>query len=172
MDSMKIAKYIEEKHPEPSIHLDSPYIKKVVEQMVATMSFGPGLRGVLLARIPGRLLNPPSVEYWQETRSKAIGKPLSEITEDEQGDKAWEYAAPAIKEVTRLLKENSEGPFFEGKTVTYADFYWIGFLLFWRRIGDDTFKKLISVSGEADNSDNVHLKLLEAAKPWTERDDY
>ncbi|KAH6657020.1 putative glutathione S-transferase [Truncatella angustata] len=168
MDSLKIAEYIEEKYPTPSIHLDSPYVKKVVDQISASFQFGKGVRGIFFPLVPERLLNPRSAEFWYETRAKIIGKPLSEITEDERGDKAWEYATEPVKEITRLLRENSEGPFFEGNTVTYADFYWAGYLLFWKRIGDDTFQKLLSISGDGD----VHLKLLEAVKPWSERDDH
>ncbi|KAK9779697.1 putative Glutathione S-transferase [Seiridium cardinale] len=172
MDSMEIANYIEEKNPSPSVHLDSPYVDKVVQLLKAAMEMGTGVRGVFFPLVPERLLNPPSVDYWMETRPKAIGKPLSELTDDERGGKAWENVAKPIGELTRLLKENPEGPFFEGKTVTYADFCWVGFLLFWQRIGDDVFQKIISASGDAYDNDNVHLKLLEAVKPWAERNDH
>jgi glutathione S-transferase len=169
-DSMKVAQYIESQHPSPSIHLDSSYIPKVIMQLDSLMAFGTGLRGVFLPLMPERLLNPQSVDYWMETRSKRIQKPLSQLTEDERGGKAWEHATKPIQEVTRLLKEN-EGPFFMGKTVSYADFIWAGFLLFWQRIGDDVFNKLVSISGDVEGRENVHLQLLEAVKPWTERSD-
>lgn len=169
MDSMKIAKYIEEKYPSPSINLGSTYLQKLVEQMAPIMA---SIRTVFLPLMPERLLNPSSVGYWHETRSKVIGKPLSELTEDERGDKAWDAAKKHVQEISRLLRENSDGPFFEGKTVTYADFHWAGFLLFWERIGAAEFEKLLEISGEAGKSDNVHLQLLDAVKPWSARSDH
>ncbi|KAI1858503.1 uncharacterized protein JN550_012550 [Neoarthrinium moseri] len=170
-DSIKIAEYIEEHYPSPSIHLDSPYVPKIQKLIATLMELGTGLRGVFLALVPERLLNPESVDYWMETRSKMLQRPLSELTADERGGKAWDHAAKSLHEVTRLLKEN-DGPFFAGKTVTYADFYWAGFLLFFQRFGTEVFEKLISCTGDGEGADNVHLKLLEAVKPWSERDDH
>ncbi|KAH8682300.1 putative glutathione S-transferase [Xylariales sp. PMI_506] len=167
MESMEIAKYIEQQYPSPSVHLDSAYIPKVRERIAALGEVGTGLRGVFLPIIPERLLNEKSASYWMETRVKYLGKPVHAITEDERGDKAWENATPNVRAVTEMLKENP-GPFFMGETVCYADFFWIGYLIFWKRIGDDVFEKLMSVSGDR----SVHLKLLEAARPWTERDDH
>lgn len=169
MDSNRIAEYLEEKYPSPSIHLDTPYKKKVLDQMIPIMA---AVRVVFLPIMSVRVLSPGSVDYWNETRPKAFGKPFSEITEEERGDKAWAKAEEPIKEITRLLKENPDGPFFDGKTVTYADFYWAAYLLFWQKIGDDKFQKLLGVSGEAGKSDNVHLQLLEAVKPWSDRRDH
>ncbi|ETS75065.1 hypothetical protein PFICI_13549 [Pestalotiopsis fici W106-1] len=175
MNSKDIAQYIEEQYPEPSIHLDSPYIRKVMIEISALFdhTLGRSLYGVVLDRIPSRVLNPRSAEYWIRTRSEIVGKPLGEMTAEERGGKVlWDNAVKNMAELTRLLKENPDGPFFEGKTVTYADFYWVGFLLFFRRLGEDVFQKLISVSGDVEGSENVHLKLLEACKQWSERDDH
>ncbi|KAI0126829.1 hypothetical protein BJ170DRAFT_420582 [Xylariales sp. AK1849] len=172
MDSMEIVKHIEAEHPSPSIHLDSPYILKVRERIAALTEFGTGLRGVYTVLVPERLLNPRSIDYWMETRPKRIGKPLSALTEDEKGGKVWDYAAPNVKAVTEMLKESGEGPFFMGETVSYADFFWVGFLLFFKTIGDDVFEKLISVSDDVEGKENVHLKLLEACKPWSARNDH
>jgi glutathione S-transferase len=167
MNSLKIAEYFEEKHPSPSLHLDSPYIDKVVSHLSELMQLGTGLRGAFLGRVPDRLLSDKSIGYWHETRCKALGKPVNELTEDEQGEKAWANSAQNIQAVTSLLKEN-DGPFFMGETVSYADFYWAGFLLFWKRVGDDVFKKLLENSGD----EQVHLNHLEAVEPWSKRDDH
>lgn len=171
MDSMAIAKHIEAKHPTPSIHLDSPYVTKVQELLGELMQLGTGLRGVFLPLIPERLLNQVSVDYWMESRAKKLGKPVEALTADERGGKAWEYATKPMQEVTKLLKEN-DGPFFTGDTVCYADLIWAGFLLFFQRQGDDLFQKVISISGDVEGQDNVHVKLLEAVKPWSARDDH
>lgn len=175
MNSKDIAQYLEEKSPEPSIHLDSPYIPKVIKEIATLIdhSLGKSLFGIVLDRVPSRILNPASAEYWIRTRSDVVGKPLAELTAEEKGGQVlWDNAVENVGNVTRLLKENPEGPFFAGKTVTYADFYWVGFLLFFKRMGDDVFQKLIDASGDVEGSENVHLKLFEACKQWSERDDH
>lgn len=175
MNSKDIAQYLEEKYPEPSIHLDSPYIPKVIKEIATLIdhSLGKSLFGIVLDRVPSRILNPSSAEYWIRTRSDVVGKPLAELTAEEKGGQVlWDNAVENIGNVTRLLKENPEGPFFAGKTVTYADFYWVGFLLFFKRMGDDVFQKLIDASGDVEGSENVHLKLFEACRQWSERDDH
>jgi glutathione S-transferase len=171
MDSLEIAKHIEANYPSPSIDFDWSFTEKIQGLINELMALGTGVRGVFLITCPERLLNPRSVEYWIDTRSKKLQKPLSELTPDERGGKAWDHASRTLQKVTELLKEKS-GPFFKGDTVCYADFCWAGFLLFMGRQGEDVFEKMISVSGDVQGKDNVHLKLLEAVKPWSARDDH
>lgn len=164
MDSLEIAKALEEKYPEPSLHLDSPYLAKVFEQL------GNLRDPTMPVFIPGVLfnvLNEASQEYFRTTREKAVGKTMEEFAK-EGGPAAWEAAAPFVQKVTALLKENPEGPFFEGKTVGFADFVWGGWLLFMKAISEDAIAGALKASGEPE----VHLKLLDGLKPWTERDDH
>jgi glutathione S-transferase len=148
MDSMNIAKHIEEKHPTPSLHLDSPYLDEVMNRIVGLQGVGTGVRGVFLPLVPERLLNEKSVPYWMETRTNLYGPFSSLIREDQKGGKVWEDSAHNAQDVTRMLKENTAGPFFMGDTVSYADFYWAGYLLFWKRIGDDVFQKLLEITAD------------------------
>ncbi|KAI0137641.1 putative glutathione S-transferase [Hypoxylon sp. NC0597] len=166
-DSSEIAKVLEEKHPEPSLHLDSPYLPKYAEQLVAVFKLiGP----VYVPGVYKRILNEPSLDYFRTTREKWTGTTLEKYEESggEGGEKAWKAAAPHLQNITALLKENPDGPFFEGKTVGYVDFVHAAFLIFMRRIGEDYLEAALKASGDAD----VHLKLLEALKPWTERLDH
>ncbi|KAK3936413.1 hypothetical protein QBC46DRAFT_395128 [Diplogelasinospora grovesii] len=165
MDSRKIANYIEQKHPSPPVHLDSPYLAKLEAIMPRLMT---ELRGIYIPLIPKRLLNEASVPYWNETRTKAVGMSLDQLEKERGGDIGWSAVAPLLQEVTALLKENTEGPFFMGKTVSYADFVWAGFLIFCQRIGQDVYEEALKRSGDA----KVHEDLMEAVKPWSQRNDH
>ncbi|KAJ4146500.1 hypothetical protein NW754_001965 [Fusarium falciforme] len=163
MDSRKIVERVEKEHPEPSIHLDSPTLAKLEEIMPRIM--GP-LRPIYFTTVPERLLNEESVPYWHETRSKLAGMPLDQLNKEKGGQVAWDAAKPIIAEVEALLKENSEGPFFLGKTPSYADFVWAGFLIFLQR--NQVIDDLYNVSGDSQ----LHKDLLEATAPWHKRNDH
>ncbi|KAI1082070.1 putative glutathione S-transferase [Whalleya microplaca] len=163
MDSWEIAAALEKSHPEPSLHLDSPYepkLKALLPQIVTP------LRPVYIPLVPNRLLNEASIPYWVETREKLAGMPLDRYGVELGGEKAWKAAQPHLETVTAWLKENGDGPYFLGKTVSFTDFVWAGFLIFLRRIGEDVYEKALEVTGDKE----VHLKLLEGVKPWAQRD--
>ena len=69
--------------------------------------------------IPRNLLNTASVEYFERTREARFGMPLSQFEKEHGGDKAWEEATPAFKEVGDMLRANG-GPFLLGKTGNVA----------------------------------------------------
>lgn len=165
MDSKAIAQAIEKGTAEPSLHLDAPYLATLEEIMTKLM---PALQPIYIPAIPKRLLNEASVPYWYRTREAKLGMKLDELEKTKGGDPSWTAAEPLLKKVTELLKENPYGPFFSGKTVSYADFVWAGFLIFGRRIGDDMFSELLKRTGDA----KVHEDLLKAVEPWSKRDDH
>ncbi|KAI9932540.1 hypothetical protein ASPWEDRAFT_33439 [Aspergillus wentii DTO 134E9] len=158
MDSRKIADYIEAQQPEPSLHLDSPYLEKVEALWTRYMM---GLVPLLLPQVPKRLLNDASHEHWYTTREKMVGMSLDQLEQVADAKKAWEEAGSAVAEITALLKEN-EGPFFLGSTASYADFVWVGMLLFAQKLGEEYIKETLERSGDRQ----VHLDLLAAVKPW------
>ncbi|KAI1103654.1 putative glutathione S-transferase [Jackrogersella minutella] len=163
MDSTKIAEALEERYPEPSTHLDSPYLPKVSESLTGIMI---AIRAVYIPGVFFNLLNEASLGYFRRTREEFLGVTIEEFAKGAAG--AWEKAAPHAEKITALLKENSDGPFFEGKTVGYVDFIWAGYLLFMEAIGKDVLAEALKVTGDAE----VHLKLLEAVRPWSERADH
>lgn len=165
MDSRAIVNRIEKEHPSPSVHLDSPALATLEAIMPRLMS---ALRGVYFPSVPRNILNDASHEYWYATRSKVAGMPLDQLEKDHGGKGAWDAAQPIVREVEALLKENSEGPLFLGKTVSYADFVWAGFLIFIKRNGDDYFDELLKVSGDAQ----LHKDLLDALAPYSARNNY
>jgi glutathione S-transferase len=163
MDSAKILERIEKDYPEPSVHKDSPVLSKLFAIMPNIMG---ALRPVYFTTVPGRILSEKSVPYWQETRTEMAGEPLDALYKREGGQEAWDKARPHVQEVEALLKENSEGPFFLGKTPSYADFVWGGFLIFMQR--NQVIDEVYKISSDAQ----VHKDLLEATAPWHKRNDH
>ncbi|KAI3318486.1 thioredoxin-like protein [Xylariaceae sp. AK1471] len=169
MDSKIIAQEIEKQYPSPSIHYDSPIRQKFFD--ILTNAFIE-LRPVFIPLVPKRLLKEVNHAYWQKTRDAHVreaynGMSLEQLEKELGGEKAYNAASPHLKDITALLKENDQGPFFMGKTVSYTDFVHAGFLIMMRRLGDDVFQPILNATGDPD----VHLKFLEGLKPWTERDD-
>lgn len=164
-DSRPIANEIEKRHPSPSVHLDSPILAKLEKIMPQA---GPTLIPVFMPAVPKRLLNEASVPYWYETREKRVGMKLDQLEREKGGQSAWDNFKPHLDEVTAMLKEDSSGPYFMGKEVSYADFVWGGFLIFMQRIGTDLYEKTLETAG-ADAE--VHSKLLLGLDQWSERSD-
>ncbi|KAI5467466.1 hypothetical protein BGZ63DRAFT_345739 [Mariannaea sp. PMI_226] len=163
MDSRQIVEAIEKAHPEPSVHLDSPVLHKLEALMNDVMG---ALAPIYIVSIPKVLLNPSAIPYWIETREKFVGMSLQQLDEKRGGQQAWDAAKPFIQQVEALLKENQEGPFFLGKTVSYADFIWAGFILFIQRNG--FLEDLYNVCGDSQ----LHKDLIEATEPWHKRNNY
>ncbi len=124
-------------------------------------------RGVFAPVVPNVLLNEVSAEYWFRTREASLGMTMEQLQKQSGGPQAWKNVAPFLKEVTALLNETAaEGPFFRGNQVSYVDFVWAGYLIFIGRIGEEHLETLLETSGDRE----AHLRLLDAVKPWAERD--
>lgn len=158
MDSRKITEYIEAQSPLPSLHLDSVYVEKVERLWSQYMG---AIMPIFLPRVPKRVLNQESQEYWYRTREEWLGMSLDQLEKERGGEKAWNAAEPILREVTALLKE-TEGPFFSGDTASYADLVWGSIILFNQALGQDVFDEALKRSGDAQ----VHLDLLKAVQLW------
>lgn len=112
MDSWPIAHEIEKRYPTPSLHLDDPIVVKVRDKIGSLL--GP-LAPQWLPKVPRVLLNKPSADYFKLTREESFGMPLSQIEEEQGGEKNWEDVQKPAKEMADLLKKNG-GPFFLGNT--------------------------------------------------------
>lgn len=164
-DSKEIAKHIEKLYPNPPLHLNSDYLAKVAAIMPDLMT---KIAPDFIPKVPKRILNEASLPYWYRTREEMFGKKLDQVEEEMGGDTAWMNAAESVQKITALLKEQTSGPFFEGNQVTYVDFVVAGLVRFMERIGDDTFEKLLEVSGDRE----VLLAHYKACEPWFTRDDH
>ncbi|GAP85301.1 putative glutathione S-transferase [Rosellinia necatrix] len=165
MDSLVIAEELEKQYPSPNLHLDSPFRLRYFEQLKGAF---PSLRPEFLLGVPNRLLKEVSHEYWHRTRTEYVGMPLEQFVREGGGEKAYKGASPFLQNITAMLKEDDEGPFFMGKTISYVDFTHAGFLIMFRRLGDDVWQQLLNATGDPE----THLKFLEALKHLTERDNY
>ena len=109
----------------------------------------------------------------------------AELAKKEGGEEAWDAAKGGIKGMGELLKKNGEGPYFMGKTgeflwilidsekerlmrvvlVSYADFVFVGFLTFMKRIDEKVYEKLVEMEPEFG-------RVYEACGEWLKRDDH
>ncbi|KAI1109743.1 hypothetical protein F5Y14DRAFT_431260 [Nemania sp. NC0429] len=165
MDSWDIAQELEKQYPSPSLHLDSPLRDRYNELLNPSFA---ALRPEVIRYVPEALLNEASLEHWEVTRTPRIGMPLPQYVAEQGGPQAYKKAAPYLQQITALLKENDAGVFFEGETISFVDFIHAGFLIMFRRYGRDSFDQLLEATGDPE----LHLKFLEALKPWIERDDH
>lgn len=166
MDSRVIAETLEKDHPNPPMHLDSPYLANLEREIQPLMK---ALHPHYVPKVARNvLIEGPSAEYFYRTRTATVGMPLDEYGKKKGQD--FTAAEPHLKTITGWLKENADGPYFMGKTVSYVDFQWGGLLLFIRRIDSTgkTFEQFLEATGDA----KVHLTLLEALEPFSKRDDH
>lgn len=164
MDSWEIAREIEAAHPTPSARLDDPAVDVVKAAVPQVMT---KLMAVLLSGPPRYILNERSIQYWHETRSEWIGKPIDEWEREQlaAGGPDWAGVEPILREVTDLLTKDSSGPFFLGAEASYADFIWAGLLIFYDRL--HILEEFLRKTGNPD----AHRALLKGLEPWTERSD-
>ncbi|KAH8127167.1 hypothetical protein FP744_10007505 [Trichoderma asperellum] len=163
MDSYKIADIIEEKHPVPSLALNTPMQLRFRDSLVKFMG---KLHPIYIPTVANQLLSEESLEYFLTTRQKDVGMPLDEFGK-RHGPGAFERCEPFAREITALLNESPSGPYFLGDTISYTDLIWAGILLFFKRLGTEVYQEVLRVTGDA----GAHTRFLDALSPWTERDD-
>ncbi|KAL6720023.1 hypothetical protein ACLMJK_001944 [Lecanora helva] len=162
MDSKNIAVELERHYPSPSLHLDLPVLPKVQE--IINTSFQSSLRGVLMPKIPSKLLTPGSAPFWIAKREKEFGMPLPQLEKETNVDNAWEKATPGMEALGALLKADG-GPFILGKVVSYADLIIVAALHCIRRVGEENYERAVAIEPALGT-------LYEVSKAWLERDDH
>ncbi|KAL3477502.1 hypothetical protein BJX99DRAFT_257321 [Aspergillus californicus] len=168
MDSLPIARYLEEKYPArplfPSGHA-SYALAVAVDKLMCDVS-----TAVYTLIVPpiAQILDPRGKEFYIRTRSSSamFGKPLEEIRpRDEETVRALvEKMKGEMRPVVQMLqgKSDKSGPFFEGGTPGYADFTCVAFLI-WFRVADEELWGEIMGLGEG-----VVRGLWDAVYPWVE----
>lgn len=162
MDSYKIADIIEEKHPEPSLHLNTPTQQRFRTILMALMG---QLTPIYVPGVAQRILGDASIDFFLATRKEDVGMPLYDYGK-QHSPGAFDRAEPFAREMSALLNETS-GPYFLGDVVSYTDFIWAAILLFFKCLGDDEYQEVLKRSGDAE----VHTRFLDALSSWTGRND-
>ncbi|KAI5865805.1 putative glutathione S-transferase [Durotheca rogersii] len=170
MDSAAIAERVEAQHPTPAARIDSPYVARVVAELAPAMG---ALVPVYLPAVHANVLTAASQPYFRATREATFGAALEDVAAGvapgTPGRAAvLAAAAPHLRAVSALLREDPAGPFFEGARPSYADFVWAGHLLFARQLAGGIFEDVLAATGDEE----VHRSLLDAVKPWSDRDDH
>ncbi|KAM0273615.1 hypothetical protein ACHAQH_008209 [Verticillium albo-atrum] len=159
MNSRLIIDEMEKRYPDRPLRVDDPMTEKI--QGLTREVIGP-IMGVLIPNVASECLNDASRPYFEETRREMFGMPLDEVRRTKGGDESWEEARPAFAKIAALLRE-TEGPFFLGGTVSYADMIFVGALQFIRRTaGEGKFQRALGYEVEVQ-------RLYEACGEWLER---
>ena len=165
-DSMNIASALEDVQPVPSLRLDSGYVERVQE---AVLAVGKALAPIAIPRVAEICLNPESEEYFRRTRKERFGGvELVDLARSEAaGEVAWEGAEGGLRDLVGILGEHAGGPYVLGEEASYADFVLAGFWVFLKRLDKegDLFGRVMGVDGAFGGH-------WEACQPWLERDDY
>lgn len=112
MDSWKIVFDLEKQYPSPPLHLDDPIVLKIRDHVGLMRA---PLDAHLMPKIPRNLLGGESSAYFESTREKRFGMPLSQLEKEKANEKAWEEAKKPAEEAAELLKKHG-GPYFLGQT--------------------------------------------------------
>lgn len=165
MDSRKIAEAIEARFPSPSANLQSPFQARM-EELINPLIFT--VFGLVIKEIPDNLLNESSEEYWNDDRADLVGMNIDKFAEAKGGQNALDAARDSLEKITALYKENSDGPFLEGKDPIYADFLWVSFLVFIQKSNPAWFGGFLETTGDA----KLHEAVLAASSPYLKRNDH
>ncbi|KAK3344514.1 putative glutathione S-transferase [Lasiosphaeria hispida] len=165
MGGFQIAKEINERYPEPRFLVES---RSLIEFRRVVGEIWDAFRGNYLLLVHNRVLNEASTGYFRTTREEDIGMTLEQFEKEQGGEQSWSQVGASLQKVTAMLKDNAEGPFFEGKEISYIDSLWVAFLISCRRLGEDVFQEVLERSGDT----KVHTNLLEAVEPWIKRSSY
>ncbi|KAJ3951209.1 hypothetical protein N0V92_012388 [Colletotrichum tropicale] len=161
MDSAKIAKRLEEEYPKSPLDPEND-LAQAASQLQRKI-WG-SLQPVLMPEVYRTILGEGSKPFFWEIRKKDLGgMTIYEFEKDYGGEQAWEKVKLPLQEVSALLNK-TEGPFFQGSPVSYADFILVGFLEFVKKYALQHYQKIIE---QSDGLDKLH----EACLPWLERDD-
>jgi glutathione S-transferase len=166
MDSLNIALHLDKLFPSPPLFPSGDVSYALFIAVAKIMSLlEPGFRPFIIPRVADHL-DPRGHKYFHETRSAALGKPLSEVRPTDKNiiDELWNIVEIESVALIRMLKgmEGKEGPFFESHKPGYADLFLACQLAFIERFDKDLFGKFM------DLGDGEIAALYKACLPWLE----
>lgn len=166
MDSLSIAMHLDKVFPSPPLFPSGNASYALLIAVGKIMSLlEPGFRPLIVPRVADHL-DPRGQKYFHETRSAALGKPLSEVrpTDKESLDRLWKLIEDDSATLIKMLKgtEAKKGSFFEGEQPGFADLVYACQLAFIERFDKELFEKLMGLG-------NGEIKALYMASlPWLE----
>jgi glutathione S-transferase len=161
MDSVPIAKFIEENYPEPRLAPWDPASDELVLRMRS--SIGPVLQASILPREP-HILSPRSQEYFRRTRETQFGVALESLAEGDKEDKAWSAIDADLHTASDvLLAALAKGPFASGDLPGMRDFFVAGSMESARIVDKGVFGRIFAYRGFQD--------VYKACQPWMEKRD-
>lgn len=163
MDSLAIARKLEELHPEPSLRLELGLHDKAAAA-VGKAAFP--LFPAFLPRVSRDVLVESTVPLVNAGREKRFGMTIDQLAAMYDEEKTWKAVEPGFGEMKALLTEHKrdDGPFILGSQVSYGDFVMVALFEGLRRIGEDLWEKVVGW-------DESFKHVYEACKPYMEKDD-
>ncbi|KAL1914542.1 uncharacterized protein VTP21DRAFT_8167 [Calcarisporiella thermophila] len=133
-DSYKIAQYLEEKYPEPSIFHGTPAIHRAFDHYTL-INFHMNFYKLSAAKIP-KILDKENGEYFAESRKKYFG-PIEEL------EKRHDEFIPDLERNIPIFREmlQESGKFLSGDKVGYADIVLAGWFFTFRRVNPEDFER-------------------------------
>ncbi|KAJ5108299.1 hypothetical protein N7456_004974 [Penicillium angulare] len=166
MDSQVIALHLDKVYPSPPLFPsgDASYALFVAVGHFVTR-LEPGFRPFIVPRVPDHL-DPRGAKYFHETRTVALGKPLSQVRPTDQAtiESKWRLVESEAVPLLQMFKgKNGKiGPFFEGEQAGYADLVLATALAFIQRFDKELHEKFLGLG------DGEFRALYQAVLPWLE----
>ena len=110
MDSLHIAKMLEEMHPEPSLHLDSPKLVEVDALMGQLMT---EFRTITYPLLFDNVFTSTSRSYKENMLMKHSGMNVDQFLKEKNVADAWLKVQAPLENMAALLKQH-DGPFVLG----------------------------------------------------------
>ncbi|KAF3922088.1 hypothetical protein ABW20_dc0109175 [Dactylellina cionopaga] len=144
-DSIDIAKYINDNHPEPFMDFDHEINEESVK--VLNENLMDAFHGLVLCDVPNALPE-RSAEYFHETRPKWMMMSIAEYKQKKLDEGAWKKLEVGMGKLRKFLAKNG-GPFLLGETPSFGDVRVVGFIL-WAKEGSApaTYEKIKEWGGE------------------------
>ncbi|KAI8231828.1 Glutathione S-transferase-like protein ustS [Colletotrichum sp. SAR 10_96] len=160
MDSLPIAKFLEETYPSPALPQSTPRDAEIIAKLRDVA--GPIAFASVTPREPG-MLSPRAAEYFRRSREAGLGgKTLEDVLAGEEG--VWEKAQEGLREFDELVKEVRGGKaFVGGDEPSLTDFFIAGGLQSMRTVDEGLFERYT----KWENLKGVY----EACVPWMDEKD-
>ena len=137
-ESFLIAEYLEETYPTPSIFPQGTKSLQHAFQFSFEQIFAQ-IRPFILPSIIPKLVTQRSQEYFRRTKEISLGRPLVVPVGAERAEQWAKFRDGMNKIDGCFAKTDTKGLFVMGDTISWADFFISGYLIFYKNIwGEDS----------------------------------